>query len=76
VQVSPSAPVFFAYPLARGHSASLHFRARDRACATVSVQRLLCPLFDLRHAVDFAGQYQTMTTTALISVERPADDPR
>lgn len=74
ILVSPFAPVFFEYPMARGQSAILEFHAKDRICTTVSVQRMACPIFDLRHTVDFAGQYQTMTKTALISVDRQLQD--
>lgn len=66
--VSPFAPVFFEYPMI-SESTRIEFKAKDRICTTVSVQHMMCPIFDLRHTVDFAGQYQTMTKSALISVD-------
>lgn len=50
-------------------SSIVKFKSVDRICTTVSVQRMMCPVFDLKHTVDFAGQYQTMTTLAAISVD-------
>lgn len=66
--VSPFAPVFFKYDM-RSESSLVKFTSSDRICTTVSVQRMTCPVFDLRHTIDFAGQYQTMTTLAAISVD-------
>lgn len=72
VMVSPFAPVFYKYPM-KSRTARLEFLSNDRICTTVSVQRMICPIFDLRHTVDFSGQYQTMTKKALISVENYED---
>ena len=67
VQVSPFAPVFFKYDII-SESSLVKFTSPDRICTTVSVQKMMCPVFDLKHTVDFAGQYQTMTSLAAISV--------
>lgn len=67
IQVSPFAPVFFEYRM-KSESTIVEFQANDKICTTVSVQRMICPIFDLRHTVDFNGQYQTMTKSASISV--------
>ena len=53
----------------RSESTIVEFTSNDRICTTVSVQRMMCPIFDLRHTVDFSGQYQTMTRLASISVD-------
>lgn len=66
--VAPFAPVFFKYDM-RYESSIVKFTSRDRICTTVSVQRMACPVFDLKHTVDFAGQYQTMTQLGAISVD-------
>lgn len=66
--VSPFAPVFFKYDM-RHESSIVKFTSEDRICTTVSVQRMMCPVFDLKHTIDFAGQYQTMTKLAAISVD-------
>ncbi|CAF0758581.1 unnamed protein product [Brachionus calyciflorus] len=66
--VSPFAPVFFKYDI-QSESSLVKFTSPDRICTTVSVQRMMCPVFDLKHTVDFAGQYQTMTSLAAISVD-------
>ncbi|RNA32255.1 SID1 transmembrane family member 2 isoform X3, partial [Brachionus plicatilis] len=68
--VSPFAPVFFKYDM-RTESSLVKFTSNDRICTTVSVQRMMCPVFDLKHTIDFAGQYQTMTSLAAISVDNP-----
>lgn len=68
VQVSPFAPVFFKYTMI-SQSSIVKFTSHDRICTTVSVQRMSCPVFDLKHTIDFAGQYQTMTQLASISVD-------
>jgi len=68
--VAPFAPVFFKYDM-RYESSIVKFTSRDRICTTVSVQRMACPVFDLKHTVDFAGQYQTMTQLGAISVDNP-----
>jgi hypothetical protein len=70
VFVSPFAPVFFKYDL-RHESSIVKFTSEDRICTTVSVQRMMCPVFDLKHTIDFEGQYQTMTKLAAISVDNP-----
>lgn len=53
----------------KSQSSIVKFTSHDRICTTVSVQRMACPVFDLKHTVDFAGQYQTMTQLASISVD-------
>jgi hypothetical protein len=68
--VSPFAPVFFKYDM-KTESSIVKFTSKDQICTTVSVQRMMCPVFDLKHTVDFAGQYQTMTKLAAISVDNP-----
>lgn len=68
VLVSPFAPVFFKYNM-KSQSSIVKFTSQDKICTTVSVQRMACPVFDLKHTIDFAGQYQTMTQLASISVD-------
>ena len=66
--VSPFAPVFFKYDMTSHDGSIVKFTSKDKICTTVSVQRMMCPVFDLKHTIDFAGQYQTMTKLAAISV--------
>lgn len=53
----------------KSKSSIVKFISEDKICTTVSVQRMSCPVFDLKHTIDFNGQYQTMTQLASISVD-------
>ncbi|XP_063999024.1 SID1 transmembrane family member 1 isoform X4 [Pogoniulus pusillus] len=39
-------------------------------CSVVSVQDIVCPVYDLDHNVEFDGVYQSMTKQAAITVQR------
>uniref|UniRef100_A0A8B9I2K6 SID1 transmembrane family member 1 n=1 Tax=Anser brachyrhynchus TaxID=132585 RepID=A0A8B9I2K6_9AVES len=39
-------------------------------CSVVSVQDIVCPVYDLDHNVEFNGVYQSMTKQAAITVQR------
>uniref|UniRef100_A0A671S0N2 SID1 transmembrane family member 2 n=1 Tax=Sinocyclocheilus anshuiensis TaxID=1608454 RepID=A0A671S0N2_9TELE len=39
-------------------------------CSVMSIQDIQCPVYDLDNNVAFIGMYQTMTTTAAITVQR------
>uniref|UniRef100_A0A4W3IES9 SID1 transmembrane family member 2 n=1 Tax=Callorhinchus milii TaxID=7868 RepID=A0A4W3IES9_CALMI len=39
-------------------------------CCVVSVQDIVCPVYDLDHNVEFTGVYQTMTKTSAITVQK------
>ncbi|XP_030632363.1 SID1 transmembrane family member 2 isoform X1 [Chanos chanos] len=69
---TPSQPQFFKYVFPEGVdtvivkvNSSVNF-----PCSVMSIQDIQCPVYDLDNNVAFIGMYQTMTTTAAITVQK------
>ncbi|XP_030632635.1 SID1 transmembrane family member 2-like [Chanos chanos] len=69
---TPSQPQFFKYVFPEGVdtvivkvNSSVNF-----PCSVMSIQDIQCPVYDLENNVAFIGMYQTMTTTAAITVQK------
>ncbi|XP_030632634.1 SID1 transmembrane family member 2-like [Chanos chanos] len=69
---TPSQPQFFKYVFPEGVdtvivkvNSSVNF-----PCSVMSIQDVQCPVYDLDNNVAFIGMYQTMTTTAAITVQK------
>ncbi|KAJ8403735.1 hypothetical protein AAFF_G00346030 [Aldrovandia affinis] len=69
---TPSQPQFFKYVFPEGVDTVI-VKVNSEAtfpCSVMSIQDILCPVYDLDNNVAFIGMYQTMTTTAAITVQR------
>ncbi|XP_053311271.1 SID1 transmembrane family member 1 [Spea bombifrons] len=69
---SPSQPQYFLYSFPEGvDSVIIKVKSADTyPCAVVSVQDIMCPVYDLDHNVEFNGVYQSMTKKAAITIRR------
>nr|XP_015192955.1 PREDICTED: SID1 transmembrane family member 2 isoform X2 [Lepisosteus oculatus] len=69
---TPSQPQYFKYVFPEGVD-SVVVKVNSEMtfpCSVISIQDILCPVYDLDNNVAFIGMYQTMTTTAAITVQR------
>uniref|UniRef100_A0A8C9RGG9 SID1 transmembrane family member 2 n=1 Tax=Scleropages formosus TaxID=113540 RepID=A0A8C9RGG9_SCLFO len=69
---TPSQPQYFKYVFPDGVD-SVIVKVNSQMnfpCSVMSIQDILCPVYDLDNNVAFIGMYQTMTTTAAITVQR------
>ncbi|KAI1242224.1 hypothetical protein IHE44_0005741 [Lamprotornis superbus] len=69
---SPSQPQYFLYKFPQDVDSVIINVVSDAAypCSVVSVQDIVCPVYDLDHNVEFDGVYQSMTKQAAITVQR------
>ncbi|XP_039600053.1 SID1 transmembrane family member 1 isoform X2 [Polypterus senegalus] len=69
---TPSQPQYFLYTFpVRVNSVVIRVEAEQaHPCTVVSVQDIVCPVYDLDHNVEFIGVYQSMTKQAAITVQR------
>uniref|UniRef100_A0A8C9NBP7 SID1 transmembrane family member 1 n=1 Tax=Serinus canaria TaxID=9135 RepID=A0A8C9NBP7_SERCA len=69
---SPSQPQYFLYKFPQDVDSVIINVVSDAAypCSVVSVQDIVCPVYDLDHNVEFNGVYQSMTKQAAITVQR------
>ncbi|XP_068127008.1 SID1 transmembrane family member 1 isoform X2 [Hyperolius riggenbachi] len=69
---SPSQPQYFLYTFPDGvDSVVIQVRSSETfPCTVVSVQDIMCPVYDLDHNVEFNGIYQSMTKKAAITIQR------
>ncbi|XP_056612572.1 SID1 transmembrane family member 2 isoform X2 [Triplophysa dalaica] len=69
---TPSQPQFFKYVFPDGVDTVIVKinSQKNFPCSVMSIQDIQCPVFDLDNNVAFIGMYQTMTTTAAITVQR------
>uniref|UniRef100_A0A8B9FXS3 SID1 transmembrane family member 1 n=1 Tax=Amazona collaria TaxID=241587 RepID=A0A8B9FXS3_9PSIT len=69
---SPSQPQYFLYRFPQDVDSVIIKVVSDAVypCSVVSVQDIVCPVYDLDHNVEFNGVYQSMTKQAAITVQR------
>nr|XP_015197233.1 PREDICTED: SID1 transmembrane family member 1 isoform X1 [Lepisosteus oculatus] len=69
---TPSQPMYFLYEFPEGVDSVAIEVVSHRAdpCAVVSVQDIVCPVYDLDYNVEFIGVYQSMSLKAAITVQR------
>ncbi|XP_072310988.1 SID1 transmembrane family member 2 isoform X2 [Eucyclogobius newberryi] len=69
---SPSQPQYFKYVFPEGVDTVIVKVTSDMTfpCSVMSIQDILCPVFDLDNNVAFIGIYQTMTKKGAITVQR------
>ncbi|XP_063999023.1 SID1 transmembrane family member 1 isoform X3 [Pogoniulus pusillus] len=69
---SPSQPQYFLYKFPQDVDSVIIKVVSDAVypCSVVSVQDIVCPVYDLDHNVEFDGVYQSMTKQAAITVQR------
>uniref|UniRef100_A0A673LKT7 SID1 transmembrane family member 2-like n=1 Tax=Sinocyclocheilus rhinocerous TaxID=307959 RepID=A0A673LKT7_9TELE len=69
---TPSQPQFFRYVFPEGVDTVIVKvnSQKNFPCSVMSIQDIQCPVYDLDNNVAFIGMYQTMTTTAAITVQR------
>uniref|UniRef100_A0A673MFD9 SID1 transmembrane family member 2-like n=1 Tax=Sinocyclocheilus rhinocerous TaxID=307959 RepID=A0A673MFD9_9TELE len=69
---TPSQPQFFKYVFPEGVDTVIVKvnSQKNFPCSVMSIQDIQCPVYDLDNNVAFIGMYQTMTTTAAITVQR------
>ncbi|XP_062474468.1 SID1 transmembrane family member 1 isoform X7 [Pezoporus occidentalis] len=69
---SPSQPQYFLYRFPQDVDSVIIKVVSDAIypCSVVSVQDIVCPVYDLDHNVEFNGVYQSMTKQAAITVQR------
>uniref|UniRef100_A0A8C1CBZ5 SID1 transmembrane family, member 2 n=1 Tax=Cyprinus carpio carpio TaxID=630221 RepID=A0A8C1CBZ5_CYPCA len=69
---TPSQPQFFKYMFPDGVDTVIVKvnSQKNFPCSVMSIQDIQCPVYDLDNNVAFIGMYQTMTTTAAITVQR------
>ncbi|KAF4804915.1 SID1 transmembrane family member 1 [Turdus rufiventris] len=69
---SPSQPQYFLYKFPQDVDSVIINVVSEAAypCSVVSVQDIVCPVYDLDHNVEFNGVYQSMTKQAAITVQR------
>ncbi|XP_078512031.1 SID1 transmembrane family member 1 [Lissotriton helveticus] len=69
---SPSQPQYFLYKMPENVDSVIIKVVSQNAypCSVVSVQDIMCPVYDLDHSVEFNGVYQSMTKKAAITIRR------
>ncbi|KAF4104524.1 hypothetical protein G5714_015511 [Onychostoma macrolepis] len=69
---TPSQPQFFKYMFPDGVDTVIVKvnSQKNFPCSVMSIQDIQCPVYDLDNNVAFIGMYQTMTTTAAITVQK------
>uniref|UniRef100_A0A8B9SCE6 SID1 transmembrane family member 1 n=1 Tax=Apteryx owenii TaxID=8824 RepID=A0A8B9SCE6_APTOW len=69
---SPSQPQYFLYKFPQDVDSVIIKVISDAVypCSVVSVQDIVCPVYDLDHNVEFNGVYQSMTKQAAITVQK------
>ncbi|XP_074072855.1 SID1 transmembrane family member 2 isoform X2 [Macrotis lagotis] len=65
-------PQYFKYEFPEGVDSVIVKVTSNKAfpCSVISIQDILCPVYDLDNNVAFIGMYQTMTKKAAITVQR------
>ncbi|XP_075399576.1 SID1 transmembrane family member 1 isoform X3 [Tenrec ecaudatus] len=69
---SPSQPQYFLYKFPKDVD-SVIIKVTSQMtypCSVVSVQNIMCPVYDLDHNVEFDGVYQSMTKKAAITLQK------
>ncbi|XP_006884341.1 PREDICTED: SID1 transmembrane family member 1 isoform X1 [Elephantulus edwardii] len=69
---SPSQPQYFLYKFPKDVDSVIIKVVSEMAypCSVVSVQNIMCPVYDLDHNVEFDGVYQSMTKKAAITLQK------
>ncbi|XP_019383036.1 PREDICTED: SID1 transmembrane family member 1 isoform X4 [Gavialis gangeticus] len=69
---SPSQPQYFLYKFPQGVDSVVIKVVSETIypCSVVSVQDIVCPVYDLDHNVEFNGVYQSMTKQAAITIQK------
>ncbi|XP_068925990.1 SID1 transmembrane family member 1 isoform X6 [Petaurus breviceps papuanus] len=69
---SPSQPQYFLYKFPKDVDSVIIKVVSEMVypCSVVSVQDIVCPVYDLDHNVEFNGVYQSMTKKAAITVQK------
>ncbi|XP_074070632.1 SID1 transmembrane family member 1 isoform X1 [Macrotis lagotis] len=69
---SPSQPQYFLYKFPKDVESVIIKVVSEMVypCSVVSVQDIVCPVYDLDHNVEFNGVYQSMTKKAAITVQK------
>ncbi|KAK7821223.1 hypothetical protein U0070_000169, partial [Myodes glareolus] len=69
---SPSQPQYFLYKFPEDVDSVIIKVASEKAypCSVVSVQNIMCPVYDLDYDVEFNGVYQSMTKKAAITLQK------
>ncbi|XP_065442663.1 SID1 transmembrane family member 1 isoform X2 [Chrysemys picta bellii] len=69
---SPSQPQYFLYKFPPDVDSVIIKVVSETVypCSVVSVQEIVCPVYDLDHNVEFNGVYQSMTKQAAITVQK------
>ncbi|KAM5281884.1 SID1 transmembrane family member 1 isoform 2-T2 [Ctenodactylus gundi] len=69
---SPSQPQYFLYKFPKDVDSVIIKVVSEMAnpCSVVSVQNVMCPVYDLDHNVEFNGVYQSMTKKAAITLQK------
>ncbi|XP_025231498.1 SID1 transmembrane family member 1 isoform X3 [Theropithecus gelada] len=69
---SPSQPQYFLYKFPKDVDSVVIKVVSEMAypCSVVSVQNIMCPVYDLDHDVEFNGVYQSMTKKAAITLQK------
>ncbi|XP_043730929.1 SID1 transmembrane family member 1 isoform X3 [Cervus elaphus] len=69
---SPSQPQYFLYKFPEDVDSVIIKVMSTLAypCSVVSVQNIMCPVYDLDHNVEFNGVYQSMTKKAAITLQK------
>uniref|UniRef100_A0A8C5KEM2 SID1 transmembrane family, member 1 n=1 Tax=Jaculus jaculus TaxID=51337 RepID=A0A8C5KEM2_JACJA len=69
---SPSQPQYFLYKFPKDVDSVIIKVVSEKAypCSVVSVQNIMCPVYDLDHNVEFNGVYQSMTKKAAITLQK------
>ncbi|XP_060092833.1 SID1 transmembrane family member 1 [Heteronotia binoei] len=71
-KASPSEPQYFLYKFPPDVDSVIVKVVSKKVypCSVVSIQDIVCPVYDLDHNVEFNGVYQSMTKQAAITVQR------
>ncbi|KAM9224440.1 SID1 transmembrane family member 1 isoform 3-T3 [Dugong dugon] len=69
---SPSQPQYFLYKFPKDVDSIIIKVVSEMAypCSIVSIQNIMCPVYDLDHNVEFNGVYQSMTKKAAITLQK------
>ncbi|XP_060226446.1 SID1 transmembrane family member 1 isoform X2 [Meriones unguiculatus] len=69
---SPSQPQFFLYKFPKDVDSVIIKVVSEKAypCSVISVQNIMCPVYDLDDNVEFNGVYQSMTKKAAITLQK------
>ncbi|XP_040836403.1 SID1 transmembrane family member 1 isoform X4 [Ochotona curzoniae] len=69
---SPSQPQYFLYKFPEDVDSVVITVVSEMAypCSVISVQNIMCPVYDLDHNVEFNGVYQSMTKKAAITLQK------